>query len=151
MLSAAWLHNKAGGHNPSQKFVSFLLEQLEHCSCPLLRKPRCGIWTTSEEVFVLLPCSMDVKEMTPDMVKLCKKEGGVPRIVFQTLCDIEPGQELTVDYFPGLTREQLASYEDKTLCLCRSSRCRGWVVTMDPEGKDDESDTPDSAPSRLAT
>eukprot|EP00803_Ostreobium_quekettii_P008280 evm.model.scf_1450.3 EVM.evm.TU.scf_1450.3 scf_1450:26714-35429(-) len=76
------------------------------------------------------PC-MEVRKMTRRTARVFKSEGGVPRILFQSLCDIVPGQELTVDYFPDLSREQLERCEHKTPCLCGSDKCKGWVVTMD--------------------
>ena len=48
----------------------------------------------------------------------------IPRIGFFAARDIEEGQQLTLDYSPGRTGEQLK----KVLkCCCGLKNCKGWL------------------------
>lgn len=49
--------------------------------------------------------------------------GGHPTVCIETLREIAPGEELTIDYgWPA---------DGAIRCACRSSNCRGWIVSVD--------------------
>jgi uncharacterized protein len=55
------------------------------------------------------------------------KPGVPPRMMLQSLCEIEPDEQLTIDYaWPA---------EMAIPCACQSQHCRGWIVDVEQLAK----------------
>lgn len=50
-------------------------------------------------------------------------------VIMYAVRHIQPGNELTLDYNPMLSREDMASDSGHKPCLCGAEKCRGWMVS----------------------